>query len=132
MTPMHEVSISLCNSKIEISITISILTYKWKIESLFKEIAVVREDVEFIWLQQQPAAANLYRKCYTLLLNAASFWLQPVVMNFDVFPKIILTYESLLPFPPSTLIVFYTQESLPPGQALGVVNLVSCVVEASL
>ena len=37
---------------------------------------------------QQPAAANLYRKCYTLLLNAAAFWLQPAVMNFDVFPKL--------------------------------------------
>ena len=35
---------------------------------------------------QQPAAANLYRKCYTLLLNAAAFGLQPAVMNFDVFP----------------------------------------------
>ena len=35
---------------------------------------------------QQPAAANLYRKCYTLLLNAAAFWLQPAVLNFDVFP----------------------------------------------
>ena len=35
---------------------------------------------------QQPATANLYRKCYTLLLNAAAFWLQPAVMNFDVFP----------------------------------------------
>ena len=34
---------------------------------------------------QQPAAANLYRKCYTLLLNAAAFWLQPAVTNFDVF-----------------------------------------------
>ena len=40
-TSMHEVSISLCNSKIEISITISILTYKWKIGSLFKNIVVV-------------------------------------------------------------------------------------------
>ena len=35
---------------------------------------------------QQPAAANLYRKCYTLPLNAAAFRLQPAVMNFDVFP----------------------------------------------
>ena len=35
---------------------------------------------------QQPAAANLYRKCYTLLLDAESFWLQPAVMKFDVFP----------------------------------------------
>ena len=34
---------------------------------------------------QQPAAANLYRKCYTLLLDAAAFWLQPTVMNFEVF-----------------------------------------------
>ena len=40
----------------------------------------------------QPAAANLYRKCYTLLLDAAAFWLQPAVMNFDVFPW----YEGLL------------------------------------
>ena len=29
---------------------------------------------------QQPAAANLHRKCYTLLLNDAA------VLNFDVFP----------------------------------------------
>ena len=36
---------------------------------------------------QQPAAANLYRKCYTLLLDAAAFWQQPAVMNFDVFPN---------------------------------------------
>ena len=35
---------------------------------------------------QQPAAANLYRKCYILLLNAAAFWLQPAVMNFDDSP----------------------------------------------
>ena len=35
---------------------------------------------------QQPVAANLYRKCYTLLLNAAAFCLQPPGMNFDVFP----------------------------------------------
>ena len=35
---------------------------------------------------QQPAAAKLYRKSYTLLLNAAAFWLQPAVMNFDVSP----------------------------------------------
>ena len=32
---------------------------------------------------QQAAAAN-----YTLLLNAAAFWLQPAVMNFDVFPYV--------------------------------------------
>ena len=36
---------------------------------------------------QQPAAANLYRKYYTLLLDAAAFWLQPAVMHFDVFPS---------------------------------------------
>ena len=35
---------------------------------------------------QQPAAANLYRKCYTSLLKAAAYWLQPAVMNVDVFP----------------------------------------------
>ena len=35
---------------------------------------------------QQPAAANLYRKCYTLLLKPAAFWLQPAVMNVDVSP----------------------------------------------
>ena len=39
---------------------------------------------------QQPAAANLYRKCYTLLLNAAAFWLQPAVINFDVFPNMVV------------------------------------------
>ena len=37
---------------------------------------------------QPPASANLYRKCYTLLLNAAAFCLQPAVMHFDVFPNI--------------------------------------------
>ena len=35
---------------------------------------------------QQPAAANLYGKCYTLILNTVAFWLQPAVMNFDLFP----------------------------------------------
>ena len=35
---------------------------------------------------QQSAAANLYRKCYTLILKAAAYWLQPAVINFDVFP----------------------------------------------
>ena len=34
---------------------------------------------------QQPAAASVFTKCYTLLLSAAAFWLQPAVMNFDVF-----------------------------------------------
>ena len=41
------------------------------------------------WLQlaaEYGAAANLYRKSYTQLLNAAAFWLQPAVMNFDVSP----------------------------------------------
>ena len=33
---------------------------------------------------QQPATANLYRKSYTQLLNAAAFWLQPAVKHFDV------------------------------------------------
>ena len=33
---------------------------------------------------QQPAAASLYRKSY--LENAAAFWLQLVVMDFDVSP----------------------------------------------
>ena len=37
---------------------------------------------------QQPAAANLYRTCYTLLLKAAAFWLQPGVIDFD-FSNII-------------------------------------------
>ena len=37
---------------------------------------------------QQPAAANLYRKSNTYLLNAAAFWLQPAVTDFDVFPYI--------------------------------------------
>ena len=49
----------------------------------------LRGDVKIHWLQphiQQPAAANLYRKSYTQLLNAAAFWLQPTVMNFDVSP----------------------------------------------
>ena len=32
--------------------------------------------------------ANLYRKRYTYMLNAAAFWLQAAVMNFDVFPII--------------------------------------------
>ena len=47
---------------------------------------------------QQPAAANLYRKSYTQQLNAAAFWLQRAVMNFDVFPLndvIVLTTHSL-------------------------------------
>ena len=35
---------------------------------------------------QEPAAANVYRKFYTYSLNAWAFWLQPVVMNFDVCP----------------------------------------------
>ena len=36
---------------------------------------------------QQPAAAHLYRKNYRYQVNAAALWLQPVVMNFDVFPN---------------------------------------------
>ena len=28
----------------------------------------------------------LYKKSYALLLNSAAFWLQPAIMNFDVFP----------------------------------------------
>ena len=36
--------------------------------------------------QNSLAAANLYRKSYTLL-DAAAFWLQPAVVNFDVSPK---------------------------------------------
>ena len=50
----------------------------------------IRGDVKINWLQPPYSAAitaNLYRKCYTFLLNAAAFWLQPAVMNFDVFPK---------------------------------------------
>ena len=39
---------------------------------------------------QQPAAANLYRKSYTNLLNAAAFWLQLAVTDFDDFPYIVL------------------------------------------
>ena len=30
---------------------------------------------------QQPAAANLNRTSYSLLLNAAAFWLQPAIKN---------------------------------------------------
>ena len=36
---------------------------------------------------QQPAAANVYRKSYTSLLNTAALCLQPVVMKFDNSPK---------------------------------------------
>ena len=43
---------------------------------------------------QQPAAAILYRKCYTLLLKAAAFWLQPAVMIFDVFPYTHVIYST--------------------------------------
>ena len=35
---------------------------------------------------QQAAAANLFRKSYTYLLNAAAFWLQPAVIRYDVLP----------------------------------------------
>ena len=60
---------------------------------------------------QQPAAANLYRECYTLLLNAAAFWLQPAVMNFDVFPYFLLvsSIKSILVwlFPCRLIFKFY-------------------------
>ena len=44
---------------------------------------------------QQLAAANLYRKSYIQVLNAAAFWLQPAVMNFDVTPKKVLISKSV-------------------------------------
>ena len=37
-------------------------------------------------LIQQPDAASLYRKSYTEVSNAAACWLQPVVMDVDIFP----------------------------------------------
>ena len=42
---------------------------------------------------QQPATANLYRKSYTQLLNAAAFWMQPTVKHFDVSPY---SYNSIV------------------------------------
>ena len=39
-------------------------------------------------LFQQPTAASLYRESYAKLMNAAAFWLQPALMNFDVFPNL--------------------------------------------
>ena len=47
---------------------------------------------------QQPTAAKLYRKCYKLLLNAAAFWLQPAVMNFDVFFYGTIAYILTVPY----------------------------------
>ena len=39
-------------------------------------------------LIHQKVVANLYGKSYIYLLNAAVFWLQPAVMNVDVFSNI--------------------------------------------
>ena len=35
---------------------------------------------------QQPAAANFNRNGYTFPMDAAIFWLQPMVMHFDISP----------------------------------------------
>ena len=62
----------------------------------------LRGDANIHWLQppyiQQPAAANLYRKSYEKLLNAAAIWLQPDVVNFEVFPhfKALCTSTNIL------------------------------------
>ena len=60
-----------------------------KVMFFLKSASILGETSKLIGCSlhiQQPAAANLYRKCYTLLFNAAAFWLQPAVMNFDDFP----------------------------------------------
>ena len=38
---------------------------------------------------QRPAAGNIYRKSYKLLVNAAAFLLQPAFVNFDIIVVII-------------------------------------------
>ena len=42
--------------------------------------------------------ANLYGKCYTRLLNAAIIWLQPAVMDLDVFSYIMVIYMGNISF----------------------------------
>ena len=64
----------------------------------------------------QPAAANLYRKCYTVLLNAAAFWLQPAVMNFDVFPYSRVLNNHYKPFMSSYLCCISTSFRMTIGQ----------------
>ena len=45
---------------------------------------------------QQPAAANLYTKCYILLLNAAAFWLQPaVIILMSSLRFVLFEYEEV-------------------------------------
>ena len=57
------------------------------IESSILNLDHIRGDVKMHWLHiQQPSAANLYRKSYIWLLNAAAFWLQPVVMTLNITP----------------------------------------------
>ena len=54
-----------------------------------KDMGQFRGDVEMNWLQPPYSAASCsqhYTKCHILLFNAAAFWLQPAVMNFDIFP----------------------------------------------
>ena len=55
---------------------------------------------------QQPAAANLYRKSYTYMLNAAASWLQPAVMNVDVSPKYYNRREYCGPNTASSVFLF--------------------------
>ena len=67
------------------------LWYLWGNSQLCSSEAstYIRGDVRILWLHPlilQPAAANMYRKSYTSLLNAAGFWLQQAAMDFDVFP----------------------------------------------
>ena len=55
----------------------------------FGSIGAGKGKRQIHWSQhhiQQLAAANLYRKIYIYLLNAAAFCLLPAAMNFDVFP----------------------------------------------
>ena len=46
-------------------------------------------------LIQQKAAAFLYNKCYVNLLDATTIWLQPLVGNFDVCPKSLVSIDDI-------------------------------------
>ena len=55
-----------------------------------KNFSLVRGDIKINWLQPPYSEANcsqLTYENYTQLLNTAAFWLQPAVLNFDVFSK---------------------------------------------